>query len=79
MRVIMMDKEEEEGGMIGVHFNIFILMPVKFPSWCKFHFDIISVRQCGVRGGDVQVKLQGDGRLDISGPAVTVFKGCINL
>lgn len=67
--------------MICFHFNI-ILMSIKFPSWCKFHIIIIiiiSVRQCGKRGGDVQVQLKDDGRLDISGPAVTVLEGYINL
>lgn len=36
-------------------------------------------RQCSPRGGDLEVLVRGDGRVDLTGKAVTVMRGTITV
>lgn len=40
---------------------------------------VISARQCSQRGGDLILNVRTDGRIDLTGNAVIVLKGTLNL
>lgn len=48
------------------------------PYWAnRLGTDDLTMRQCGHRGGDVRVRIRGNGRVDIGGPATTILQGHI--
>lgn len=50
------------------------------PYWAE-HLgkDDLTMLQCGRRGGAVHVKVRGDSRVDLGGPAVTVLEGHLSI
>ena len=41
------------------------------------HCIVLPARQCSRRGGELNVTLRGDGRVDLAGYATTVVRGTI--
>lgn len=50
------------------------------PYWAEdIGKTLLKCRQCSPRGGDLEVLVRGDGRVDITGKAVTVMRGTITV
>lgn len=75
------EKEEEEKKNVGKlqTEKQYHILSRYFAPWNGIPEDPVTGRQCSPRGGDIDVNIRDDGRVDLAGKATTVIQGQISI